>query len=193
MTNKQVIIDGCDVSGCECYSEHREGYCGWHTPCEGDICPYKLKWALQQLKRKEQECEELKEDKIYLQDRVGKLERAILRRNKQLDQLKAENEELKRQYKELGQCSKALKEYFEKEKETLSNKFLKLKQTLDEIKQILELYANSKVGEEQPDGTYQLSSGIGGSFGFGFCTTTYDPRPARQALQKISEVEDGRN
>ena len=58
MTDKQIIIDGVDVSGCECYSEHREGYCGWHIPCEGDICPYKLKWALQQLKRKEQECEE---------------------------------------------------------------------------------------------------------------------------------------
>lgn len=64
---------------------------------------------------------------------------------------------------------------------------LKLRQTLTEIKSILELYANSKVGEEQSDGTYKLSSGIWDSFGF--CTTTYDPRPARQALQKISEVE----
>ena len=62
MTDKQIIIDGVDVSGCECYSEHREGYCGWHIPCEGDICLYKLKWALQQLKRKEQECEELKDE-----------------------------------------------------------------------------------------------------------------------------------
>lgn len=61
-TNKMLkqIIDGCDVSGCECYSAHREGYCGWFIPCEGDSCQYKLDWALQQLKAKEQECEELK-------------------------------------------------------------------------------------------------------------------------------------
>lgn len=65
MTDKQIIIDGVDVSGCECYSEHREGYCGWHIPCEGDTCPYKLKWALQQLKRKEQECKALREEKAY--------------------------------------------------------------------------------------------------------------------------------
>ena len=37
-----------------------------------------------------------------------------------------ECEEFKRQYKELGQCSKRLKDYYNKEKETLSNRFLKL-------------------------------------------------------------------
>ncbi len=73
MTDKQ-IIDGVNVSGCECYSEHREGYCGWHTPCEGDICPYKLKWALQQLKRKEQECEKLK----YKLERIRQIEELAL-------------------------------------------------------------------------------------------------------------------
>lgn len=66
-------------------------------------------------------------------------------------------------------------------------KVMKYKKALKEIKPILELYANSKVGEEQSDGTYILSGGIWGSFGF--CTTTYDPRPARQALQKINECE----
>ena len=60
MTDKQIIIDGVDVSGCCAYSKHREGYCGWYTPCEGDSCSYKLEWALEQLKAKEQECEELK-------------------------------------------------------------------------------------------------------------------------------------
>ena len=62
MTDKeQIMIDGVDVSVCEAYSKHREGYCGWYTPCEGDSCSYKLEWALDQLKRKEQECEEIKE------------------------------------------------------------------------------------------------------------------------------------
>lgn len=54
---EQIMIDGVDVSVCEAYSKHREGYCGWYTPCEGDSCSYKLDWALDQLKRKEQECE----------------------------------------------------------------------------------------------------------------------------------------
>ena len=57
---------------------------------------------------------------------------------KQLKHKEQECEELKRQYKELGQCSKRMKEYFEKEKETLSNRFLKLKQILAEIKEIIE-------------------------------------------------------
>lgn len=50
-----------------------------------------------------------------------------------------ECEELKRQYKELGQCSKRLKDYYDKEKETLSNRFLELKQTLIETKEIAEI------------------------------------------------------
>ena len=37
---KESIIDGVDVSRCEAYSKHREGYCGWYTPCEGDSCSY---------------------------------------------------------------------------------------------------------------------------------------------------------
>lgn len=77
-------------------------------------------------------------------------------------ELKLENEELKRQYKELGQCSKGLKEYFEKEKETLSNRFLKLKQALKEIKEIAKPY-------------YTLGS---------------KDTPVAQILQKISEVEN---
>ena len=102
-----------------------------------------------QLKAKEQECDGLTADTVYLRDRVGKLERAILRRNEQLD---------------------------------------KLKQTLTEIKPILELYANSKIGEEQLGGIYKITvkdlKVLGGSY-----IAFYDPRPAKQALQKINEYE----
>ena len=59
----------------------------------------------------------------------------------------------------------------------------KLKQTLAEIKPILEFYANSKMGEEQPDRTYKIM--LSGGY-----IMAYDPKPARQALQKISEVID---
>lgn len=61
-----------------------------------------------------------------------------------------------------------------------------LKQTLTEIKPILEFYANSNMGDEQPDRTYKIV--LNGSY-----ITVYDPKPARQALQKISEVENEHN
>ena len=63
----------------------------------------------------------------------------------------------------------------------------KLKQTLTEIKPILELYANSKIGEEQLDGTYKIT--VKNSSVLGDTYITFDPRPAKQALQKISECE----
>ena len=47
------------------------------------------------LKCKEQECESLNADNIYLRDRESKLELAILRRDEKLDQLKDEIEKLK--------------------------------------------------------------------------------------------------
>ena len=69
----------------------------------------------------------------------------------------------------------------------MSEQLDQLKQTLDEIQPILELYANSKIGEEQLDGTYNLIveclSGPKGTY-----TVHYDPKPAKQALQKIRKV-----
>lgn len=59
MTDKQIIIDGCDVSGCEflrnCIIPDNYG-CKIDDSlcCDVGNCYYK------QLKRKEQECEELK-------------------------------------------------------------------------------------------------------------------------------------
>ena len=61
MTDKQIIIDGVDVSGCEYYNKYdktcREVNGNYDTDicefdkCENSNCYYK------QLKRKEQECE----------------------------------------------------------------------------------------------------------------------------------------
>ena len=70
MTDKQIIIDGVDVSGCPHYI-HKDGSCSSQDceciKCVHNACFYK------DYKTKEQECKELK-----------------------------------RQYKELGQCSKRL-------------------------------------------------------------------------------------
>lgn len=62
MTNKQIIIDNVDVNGCEFYNKviGEDAYCNIDeehlcTCISYDNCYYK------QLKRKEQECEELKD------------------------------------------------------------------------------------------------------------------------------------
>ena len=60
MDNKQIIIDGVDVSGCGHYEDlncfaYRDS-CGYPLDCKDNpSCYYK------QLKRKEQECEELRQ------------------------------------------------------------------------------------------------------------------------------------
>ena len=69
MTDKQIIIDGVDVADCEhinaCDKKMKcvilqDDICETNPYCEGFNCYYK------QLKRKEQECEELKESNISL-------------------------------------------------------------------------------------------------------------------------------
>ena len=98
MTDKQIIIDRVDVSGCiyfkmnnktpmcrACNSGVGSPYCEYHKDCY-----YK------QLKEKEKECEEL--EKLYkeLQDDMLACNkcRATIKLQQQLDQLKAENEKL---------------------------------------------------------------------------------------------------
>ena len=75
--------------------------------------------------------------------------------------------------------------------ETCTDKTLlendKLKQTLRDIKPIVEFYSNSKLGVEQPNGTYSIEvkddKVIGGTY-----TITYNPNLAKTALDKINEV-----
>lgn len=68
----------------------------------------------------------------------------------------------------------------------LNERYDNLKQTLAEIKPILELYANSQIGEEQLDGTYKIT--VKNSSVLGDTYITFDPRPAKQALQKIKGI-----
>ena len=61
MENKQIVdvIDGVDVAKCRNFiSEWDFNNCG-HI-CKGTECKYKRLWYKKQLKRKEQECEELR-------------------------------------------------------------------------------------------------------------------------------------
>jgi len=87
MTNKEIIIDGCDVSGCEflrnCIIPDNYG-CKIDDSlcCDVGDCYYK------QLKRKEQECERLDNEAQNLFTEKTNLEI-------ELRQLKAENEKQK--------------------------------------------------------------------------------------------------
>ena len=107
--NEQIIIDGVDVNGCEYYNKinkHTGQYC---------ICELEPNCLYKQLKRKEQECEELKkhleeESKLghkAVQDEANTFF-DLLKVQKELDQLKKENEELKLENKKLENANNAL-------------------------------------------------------------------------------------
>ena len=105
MTDKSIIIDGVDVSGCKKY-EHEIVRCnatlknmcfcgGRCTDKKNTDCYFK------QLKRKEQECEELKKDLTDLSKIIDCKNGTILTFKEQLDQLNAENEKLKQTLAEI--------------------------------------------------------------------------------------------
>lgn len=230
MTNKQIIKNGIDVSGCEYYFDEKcrcmdasimQDFYSCPQCNSNPNCYYK------QLKRKEQECEELKEKYLNLKEQNGSSIVQLNTTNEQLDQLKAENWNLKRELMQYEKDVKELNHFAMKLKQTLteikeiaeesmragrmlsggwlsqkiseaeesklkhcfSDDCERYKKVLEEIKPILELYANSKIGEEQPDGTYKIVGKAIGVMG-GACIVYYDPRPAREGLKKISEVED---
>ena len=163
MTDKQIIIDGVDVSECEfCdwkgsnFPQCRIRSASFKSFCEGYKCYYK------QLQREKQNSQEARDTAIKEFNRAEEL-KTLLKRKEQ------ECEKLKRQYKELGQCSKRLKDYYDKEKETRSNRFLKLKQTLTEIKEIAD--ENIRIADLE---------GLNGVYRRGL---------AKQIIQKCEEVD----
>ena len=128
MTDKQIIIDGVDVSGCKYYlfreqQPNGERCCGMGlVDCNGNDCLYK------KYKRKEQECERWKDlaehNGRVCNTRLDKIDELEHNNNdllNQLDQLKSENKHLN------DLLNQALKE-LEKTRETLT-----------EIKEIAEI------------------------------------------------------
>ena len=86
MTDKQIIINGYDVSGCLRLQDDNIS-CELGGKCQSwDNCYYK------QLKRKEQECERLEEE---LNDLTRDIKTSLIVEKIKFDQLKKENEELK--------------------------------------------------------------------------------------------------
>lgn len=169
MTDKQIIIDGCDVSGCSLYEDNPK-YRMWGTcdcmrsmvdqsgydelagaECKGYNCYYK------QLKRKEQECERLDNENKRL---VGEIANNFFDELEQLDQLKAENDELKKLLKDGGLHNLSL----------MAEKRVLL-QTLAEIKELIQSDYCTEIGSCE------------------FCAEIGDCLN-RKILQKISEVEN---
>ena len=96
MTDKQIIIDGVDVSGCPHYI-HKDGSCSSQDceciKCVHNACFYK------DYKPKEQECEKLKEE-----IKINGFGCFNIEMSEQLDQLKAENKELIRRITKIFAC-----------------------------------------------------------------------------------------
>ena len=117
MRDKQIIIDGVDVSKCRYFLKDTEGQdydtdefvkgcCEAKGSCIGyefagyGLCRGDKDCYFKQLARKTQECEELEELlKLRTNDRIDKLERAIIRRNAKID----------RYHKALDEIEKATK------------------------------------------------------------------------------------
>ena len=211
MTDKQIIID--EINAKEYAKTAFE--LAKETLTEKDqLKEYydKLLW------RKEQECEELKDKlnccfcnpNVELND-IEKQRKCVevtecFRR--QLDQLKAENEELKKQLTILDDedvvVEITVKQFEEYKKLKAENKHLnellnqalkdydRTSRTLAEIKPILELYANSTLGEIREDGSYKIEmtfSDIHTPCAF----LIYDPKPAKKALERVIEVLNNDN
>lgn len=61
MTDKKIMIDGIDVSGCECYNPNIKMDCLLY-PLQSDACKNNPNCHYKLYKRKEQECEELRKE-----------------------------------------------------------------------------------------------------------------------------------
>lgn len=196
MTDKQIIIDGVNVSECECMMEDYQqannlkgGYEHIKNVCElGErgseyynlFCKYNPNCNYKQLKRKEQECEELhsRTASIIYSLTGGRLSYSTytLEGCEQAyhDQLEIDVERATKELEEKLQakeqeCEK-LKHKVELMMDCTSCKIDEYKQTLTEIKEIAE-----KQVKRAPDGE------------------TFARPEIKQILQKISEVEDEHN
>lgn len=140
MTDKQIIIDGVDVSGCDELVKQDDNT----LICEitGYLCEDRQNCYYKQLQRKEQECKEKSWEIGNLGYKIKNQRKEINIRLEQLDQLKAENGELRKNLvdKHTSRCFRLVthREFDKLIMETvqLRQENKKLKQTLTEIKEI---------------------------------------------------------
>ena len=162
------IMDDYNAKDCEqCNPDSVCCYCQ-------NIAWYKLK---EQLKLKEQECEELKEQ---LESTKGLVKVG----NRQLAEALEKNEELEKLYKANKNCFEKTEKLFDESEQER----IKLKQTLAEIKEVLQLYNNTTIGTYKGNGVFEFEAFNKNVLG-GKVIYYYDTNPARKALRKINECE----
>lgn len=181
MTDKQEIdvtkcihFDKSDIpNGCKCY---------WDGECNHD-CYYK------QLKRLEFKLKVTEVDYEASEQECEALQMSDNEAREIIAELKAECKKLKEKVKELNQgwidCDKErnLQEANSEFRQRVINRY---KQIFAEIEPVLELYANTKVGVEGPNGISKMIIEDLGVLGSTYII--FNPNPAKRALQKINEV-----
>ena len=107
----------------------------------------------------------IKDQAEIVQKNIDETNISLLRENmdlqRQLDQLKVENE-------------------------SHNNRLEKLHKTLTEIKEVLQFYNNTTIGVDKGNGFFEIEVPLGN---FSKSIYYYDTNPAKEALQKISECE----
>ena len=181
MTDKQIIIDGVDVSGCPYYIGNG-GSCSSQDceciKCIHNVCFYK------DYKAKEQECEALQMSENEAGEIIAELQ-AYKDINEDFktasEELKAENEELKKIINEAKNSNLDLKSFLvcEAIQNEYEQQLDQLEQTIAEIKEIAEIEIECK--------TYEIENDC---FNETRCKALNEHIDfIKQILQKISECE----
>ncbi len=192
MTDKQIIIDGVDVSGCE-FATKAEMFLDTHCRlydykyCIGKDCHYK-NW-----KRKEQECEELKEKLIKWLGKEGLRQSEKEFYEQQLDQLKADNEELKKIIERLDVPKHEVVDMdiaFENEKLKAENEKLQdiANKLLDERNKYLDKWSINLIYKQTLTEIKEIAEKIDDECEYS-CFASCAKKAKKQILRKISEVE----
>lgn len=115
MINKQIIIDGVDVSGCECYNPNIKMDCLLH-PLQSGACKNNPNCHYKLYKRKKQELTHFKKENERLLQTIIKDQAEIVQKN--IDEtnilLIKENMDLQQQLKRKEQECEELKEQLQK-------------------------------------------------------------------------------
>ena len=140
MSDKEIIVDGVDVSGCrqyiprymEDYDIDTLDYCRYYFKLCKDVdvkyCYFK------QFKRKEKECEELKEDRERWKSNFNGKVSAIEELLQQLDQLKAKEQTLGIIEEFVNRTCDACKEFTPDRQSDINCRYCNWKQILNIIK-----------------------------------------------------------
>ena len=177
MTDKQIIIDGVDVSECEYYNKDdktcREVNGNYDTDlcefdkCENSNCHYK-NW-----KRKEQNLQEAMDTSIKEFNRAEELKTLLKRKEQECEESKEEIGDLKEIIQRHDNDNNALLSEFE---DDLVDYYRRYKECLTEIKEIAENMNNECFYDDFECKDCDMKNGC-----------TYFNK--KQILQKISECE----